>query len=71
MNTKQQIARIINRYGYLLPEGERVTNYQFADLLKKHFSINNPIVFKEWNWIRDNIELYWENHNNRIKVIKI
>ena len=71
MISRYEIWRITHRYEHLIPEGRRLTNYQFADLIKSNYLLGNPIVFKQFNIIRELNELYWENRDGEIKIIKI
>ena len=65
--TKNQIETIFTRYKHLISDGERLNSKSFADKIKEVYSLNNPIINKDWNIVRHSTELYWEN----TKVIKI
>jgi pSer/pThr/pTyr-binding forkhead associated (FHA) protein len=71
MNTKDKVQEIVQRYGWIIPNRSRENCYTFAALIKKRYSLSNPIVFKDFNFIRNHPELYWENNQGRIKIIKI
>jgi hypothetical protein len=71
MNTKEKIRVIMQRYSHIIPNNKRINCYDFANELKKHYSLNNPIVNRNFNFIRDCVDIYWEKSNNKIKVIKI
>ena len=68
---RSRCASIAQRYGRFLPENEKVKYYTFTEILKKHFSLNNPIVKQDIKFIQENYDLIWERRNNFVTLTRI
>ena len=51
MLNKYELHQALIRLGYLLPENNNVNYLTFAGLIKEHYSLCNPIIWKYYNLI--------------------
>ena len=65
---RKRIDLILERYSYLLPEGIKIKYYTFIELIEKAFSLNNPIVKQDINFIFENYDLTWEKSGDKVNI---
>lgn len=51
MRNKQELHQALIRLGYLLPDNTNVNYLTFAEKIKEHYSLSNPIIWKSYNLI--------------------
>jgi len=64
---KETILYGHKQFSHLIRMGKRLSNYDFAQLIKKHYLLSNPIINKVFNEIRNASDLYFETN----KIVRI
>lgn len=64
---KETILYGYKLFSHIIPKGKRLSNYQFANLIKENYSLNNPITKGIFDQVRNANNLYFETH----KIVKI
>ena len=67
----KKLAQIVERYGNLLPEGEKVKYWAFIEILEKRMLVSNPIVKQDIKFLQIHFDLIWKRQNNSVSLTKI
>lgn len=71
MHNKRNLSKIIHLYGKLIPEGEKIDNYQFCTLINDHHSLFHPLNRKWYDILGKLTDNRFERLSDSVRVTRI